>query len=133
MGQRDGGIDRVAVPVESAALIPGLWLPESLRCGHSRQSARIDLSRPGRSATAYGARPTPAAPCLGLMALGVLAVAAPLVRAEVITTTTALLYGGVFLFLMLYLVSFEVPRQTLQQNAHKLGRRLTGSIAPAST
>lgn len=67
------------------------------------------------------------------MALGVLAVAAPLVRAEVITTTTALLYGGVFLFLMLYLVSFEVPRQTLQQNAHKLGRRLTGSIAPAST
>jgi hypothetical protein len=58
----------------------------------------------------------------GLMALGVLVVAVFLVRAEVITATAVLLYGGVFLLLMLYLVWFEWPRQTWQQNAHKLGR-----------
>ncbi|BAL88286.1 hypothetical protein AMIS_30660 [Actinoplanes missouriensis 431] len=57
-----------------------------------------------------------------LMALAVLAVATVLVQADVTTAKTALLYGGVFLLLMLYVLVIESPKRTLQQNAHKLGR-----------
>ena len=58
----------------------------------------------------------------GPMTLGVLAVLALLAQAEVLATMAALSGGGVSLCLMVYLVSFQLPRQILQQNAHQLGR-----------
>jgi hypothetical protein len=66
-----------------------------------------------------------------LIALGVLAVAILLVQWQVITTKTALLYGGVALLLLFQVFLFEVPKQTVRQNAHKLGRPTTYRIDSA--
>jgi hypothetical protein len=63
-----------------------------------------------------------------LIALGVLAIATILVQWQVVTITMALLYASVVLVLLFQVLLFEVPKQTLRQNAHKLGRPTTYRI-----
>ncbi|WP_229070949.1 hypothetical protein [Actinoplanes sp. DH11] len=57
----------------------------------------------------------------GPMTLGVLAVVVVLVQAGVVTTASALTFGGVWLGMVAYQL-WRTPRQTVEQNAHKLGR-----------